>query len=414
VQLNSVLSAGARRVTTGRSGLRSALVVSELALALVLLTGAALLGKAFWRLTSVDPGFKPANVLTLRIELPEARYKDVARQTQFREQVLDNMNSLPGVEAAMVSELPLGGNAIDHNFIIEGRPPLTVGEEPSLYNRSVAGDYFRLMSIPLRQGRTLTPNDRTGVPLVGVINESMVRRYFGEEEPLGRRIRWARNEGVSWITIVGVVGNVRHFGLAQTEEPAIYTPYAQSGQEWKRWSEFVVHTKGAADKEDLIVRLKGAVWKVDPLIPVTKVRAMSEVLSLSLSEQRFNGVLIGVFAGVALLLSAVGLYGVIAYLVQQRTHEIGVRMAVGAQRHDILRLVLRHGLALALTGTLFGVGAAFATSRVLRGMLYGVEPTDPATFFAVIGVLLTVAFAAMWLPARRAMRIEPMEALRYE
>jgi putative ABC transport system permease protein len=412
VEINSILSGGTRRLTSGRSRLRNALVIIELALALVLLTGAGLLGKAFWRLTSVDPGFKPAGLVTMRVELPEARYKEVERQTQFREQVLENMNNLPGVQAAMISELPLGGNAINHNFIIDGRAPVAVGEEPELYNRSVAGDYFQVMGIPLRRGRAFLPNDRSNTPPVGVINESMARQYFAESDPIGARIRWARDEGVSWITIVGVVGNVRHFGLAQAEEPAVYTPYAQSGQTWKRWSEFVVRTSGLS--AETVSQLKRAVWKVDPAIPVTKLRPMSEVMSLSLSERRFNALLIAVFAGVALLLAAVGLSGVIAYIVQQRTHEIGIRMAVGAQRRDIVALVLRHGLALAAIGTALGFCVAIAASRVLRGMLFGVEPTDPATFIVVSCALFAVALAATYFPARRAMKIEPMEALRYE
>lgn len=412
VEINTIISAGTSRLTNGRSRLRNALVVTELALALVLLTGAGLLGKAFWRLTSVDPGFKPAGLMTMRVELPEARYKGVERQTQFREHVLENMNSLPGVQAALISELPLGGNAINHNFLIEGRAPLAVGEEPELYNRSVAGDYFQVMGIPLLRGRAFLPNDRKEAPLVGVINESMARQYFANEDPIGARIRWARDEGVSWITIIGIAGNVRHFGLAQTEEPAIYTPYAQSGQSWKRWSEFVVRTSDFSS--GTISQLKRAVWKVDPAIPVTKVRPMSEVLAVSLSERRFNALLIGVFAGVALVLAAVGLAGVIAYLVQQRTHEIGIRMAVGAQRGAILALVLRHGVALAGLGTALGFGVALAASRVLRGLLFGVEPTDPATFIIVSGALFAVALAATYFPARRAMKIEPMEALRYE
>ncbi|MFL6595784.1 MAG: ABC transporter permease [Chthoniobacterales bacterium] len=412
LDLNSVLVSGTRRLTSSRSGLRSALVVAELALALLLLTGAALLGKAFWRLTSVDPGFNPVNLLTLRVELPESRYKEVERQTRFREETLENMNNLPGVEAAMVSELPLGGSALNHNFIIEGREPIAKGEEPELYNRSIAGDYFKVLGIPLLRGRVLTPQDRASAPLVGVINDSMARQYFREQDPIGARIRWARNEGVTWITIVGVVGNVRHFGLAQPEEPAIYTPYAQSGQEWKRWSEFVVRTNDSSDAT--IAQLKRAMWKVDPLIPIAKVQRVSEVISLSLSARRFNALLIGVFAGVALLLAAVGLYGVIAYLVQQRTHEIGVRMAIGAQRRDILHLVLRHGLTLSAIGGVIGMCGALATSRVLRGMLYGIEPTDPATFASVMIALFAVALTAIYFPARRAMNVQPMEALRYE
>jgi putative ABC transport system permease protein len=308
--------------------------------------------------------------------------------------------------------MPLGGSAINHNFIIDGRAPIARGQEPELYNRSVAGDYFRVMGIPVLQGRALSRDDRANAPLVGVINESMARQYFGNESPLGARIRWARDEEVVWITIVGIVGNVRHFGLAAAEEPAIYTPYAQTDAAWKRWSEIVVRTEHAADAQTTVAQLKRAIWKVDPLIPVTKVRTMSEVMAVSLSERRFNALLIGIFAAVAVTLAAVGLYGVIAYLVQQRTREIGVRMALGAQRGDVLKLVMRHGLALSVIGSAIGICAAFASSRLLTSLLHGVQATDLPTFAGVTLLLLGIAVAATYLPVRRAARVDPAVALR--
>jgi putative ABC transport system permease protein len=413
VEISGALGAAGRSVTSARSHFRNILVVAELGLALVLLIGAGLLGKAFWQLTSVAPGFNPENVVTMRVELPEARYKTVKPQTQFREQVLDNMNALPGVEAALVSEMPLGGNAINHNFIIEGRPPIPTGEEPELYSRSIMGDYFKVLGIPLLQGRALNRDDRADAPAVGVINESMARQYFREQNPIGARIRWARSEGVDWITIVGVAGNVRHFGLANSEEPAIYTPYAQSGQDWKRWSEFVIRTPGKTEAP-LVSQLKKMVWNVDPTIPVTQVRPMSDVLSVSLAEQRFNTLLLGIFAAVALLLASVGLYGVLAFSVAQRTREIGIRMALGAQGGDVLRLVLRQGLILSVLGVAAGISVSLAGTRVLRGLLYGVAPTDPATFAAVALVLVAVALVACLVPARRALRVDPIVALRHE
>ena len=413
VELNGVLNSSGRGATAARSRFRSVLVVAELGLALVLLIGAGLLGKAFWQLTSVAPGFNPENLMTLRVDLPRARYETVRTQTQFREHVLENMNSLPGVRAAMVSEIPLGGNAINHNFIIEGRPPLTPGEEPELYSRSVAGEYFQVLGIPLLKGRALTRDDRSDAPLVGVINESMARQYFRDQDPIGARIRWARSEEIQWITIVGVSGNVRHFGLANSEEPAIYTPYAQSAQEWKRWAEIVVRSQGTPGPA-LVAQLKAMVWKVDPAIPVTRVRTMSEVMSVSLAAQRFNTLLLGVFAGVALLLASVGLYGVLAFSVAQRTREIGIRMALGAQARDVMRLVLRQGLTLSLLGVAAGVCVSLAGTRVLTGLLYGVTPTDPVTFAAVALILVAVALAACFIPARRAMKVDPMVALRYE
>ncbi len=413
LQIGSVLSAGGRSVTTGRSAFRNFLVIAELALALGLLIGAGLLGQAFWRLTSVAPGFNPDHVQTLRVELPEARYRAVAPQTRFREQVLENLNTLPGIQAAMVSELPLGGNAISHNFLIEGRPSVTQGDEPELYNRSVAGDYFTVFGIPLLRGRVLNQNDRAGVPAVGVVNEAMAKSYFPHADPIGARMRWARDEGVDWITIVGVVGNVRHFGLGAAEEPAIYTPYAQSGQEWKRWSELVVKTARGSSPE-LVRQLKESIWKADPLIPVTDIRPMTDVLAVSLAEQRFNTLLLAIFAGVALLLAGVGLYGVLAFLVTQRTREIGIRVALGAQAPDVMRLVLRQGMALSFAGAAVGVVLSLAATRVLAGLLYGISPTDPLTFAALAILLLVVALVACVIPARRAMQVDPIIALRHE
>lgn len=413
LQISSVLSAGGRSVTTGRSAFRSFLVIAELALALALLIGAGLLGQAFWRLTSVAPGFHVDHILTMRVELPEARYHAVAPQTRFREQVLENMNSLPGVQAAMISELPLGGNAISHNFLIEGRSRVAKGDEPELFNRSVAGDYFQVLGIPLLRGRALDRNDRAGIPAVGVVNEAMAKTYFPNANPIGVRMRWARDEGVDWITIVGVVGNVRHFGLAAAEEPAIYTPDAQSGQEWKRWSELVVKIAGSSSP-DLVRQLKESIWKADPLIPVTSVRPMSEVLAVSLAEQRFNSLLLAIFAGVALLLAGVGLYGVLAFLVTQRTREIGIRVALGAQARDVMRLVLRQGMTLSGIGVVAGICLSLAATRVLAGLLYGISPTDPVTFIALAALLVFVALIACVVPARRAMRVDPIIALRHE
>jgi len=414
VELPSALGAGSRSVTIGRSSFRGALVVAELALALALLIGAGLLGKAFLRLTNVAPGFETKRILTMRVELPEARYRRVEPQTRFREQLLENLNTLPGVEAAMISELPLGGNAISHNFIIEGRPAITVGEEPELYSRSIAGDYFKVMGIPLIQGRAFNHSDQPATPTVGVINLSMAQKYFRGTNPIGARIRWARDEGVSWITIVGVVGNVRHFSLAAPEEPAIYTPFAQSGQQWKRWSDLVIRDTGGTVTEATIKQLKAMIWKVDPLIPVTKIRPMSKVMAMSLGEQRFNTIVLAVFAGMALLLAGVGLYGVLAFLVTERTREIGIRMALGATTDDVLRLVLGQGLALALTGVLAGLAISLAGTRVLAGLLYGVSPTDPVTFLLLGTLLVVVGLAACYFPARRATRVNPIVALHYE
>ncbi|HYY99651.1 MAG TPA: FtsX-like permease family protein, partial [Pyrinomonadaceae bacterium] len=413
--VTDALKEGGRGRAGGASGgrLRAALVASELALALVLLIGAGLLVKGFWLLRSVEPGFEPRRLLTMRVELPEARYKEIPPQTEFRRRVLEELDSLPGTEAAMVSELPLGGSSLTHNFAIEGRP-LAVGDEPELYSRSVGGDYFRVMHIPLRAGRDLTPQDREGAPLVGVVNESFAREYFPNASPVGARVRWVRMEGApQWITVVGVVGDVKHFGLDQPEASAIYTPYAQSQQAWKRWM-FLVVRSDAVDPAALVGAVKARVWSVDSQIPLTKVLTMEEVAATSVAGRRFQTALLGVFALVALALAAVGIYGLISYSVGQRTHEIGVRMALGAGRRDILGLVVRQGLALACAGLAAGLAGSFALTRLLAGIVYGVSPTDPATYAALSLFLLLVALLACYLPARRATKVDPMEALRYE
>jgi putative ABC transport system permease protein len=277
----------------------------------------------------------------------------------------------------------------------------------------VGGDYFRTMGIPLRMGRDFTAQDGEDAPLVGVVNESMVRQYFQNENPLGARIRWARGEGEpQWITIIGVAGDVKHFGLNEAEEPAVYTPYAQSIHPWKRWMYLVVRSH--ADPSALTNMVKDKIWSVDNQIPVTRVQTMTEARAASVAGQRFNMLLLGLFASVALLLAAVGIYGVISYSVTQRTHEIGIRMALGAQTKDVLKMVLGRGLLLALIGVAIGIAGAFALTRVMASLLFGVSATDPATFASVALLLVFVALLASYVPARRAMRVDPMVALRYE
>jgi putative ABC transport system permease protein len=415
LDVNEALKEGGRSATAGsaRHRFSGLLVVSELAIALVLLVGAGLLIKGFWRLRAVEPGFDPDHLLTMRVELPETRYREIPQQTQYRRQVLDAINSLPGVQAAMVSEIPLVDDALMHNFLIEGRPPIAPGDEPDLFTRSVGGDYFRTMKIPLRMGRDFTTQDRDDAPLVGIVNESMVRQYFQNESPIGARIRWARGEGEpQWITIIGVAGDVKHFGLNEREEPAVYTPYAQSIHPWKRWMYMVVRSD--AEPSTLANMVKNKIWTIDNQIPVTRVQTMTEVMAASVAGQRFNMLLLGIFAGVALLLAAVGIYGVISYSVTQRTHEIGIRMALGAQTKDVLKLILGQGLLLAVIGVVIGILGAFALTRVMSSLLFGVSATDPMTFASVAFLLVAVALLASYIPARRAMKVDPMVALRYE
>jgi putative ABC transport system permease protein len=412
--VGEALKEGGRSTTAGgaRQKLRSTFVVVELAVALVLLVGAGLLIKTFWKLRSVESGFNPDHLITMRIELPENRYKEVAPQTRFRTQILAGMNSLPGVHAAMISELPLSGDSLDHDFVIENRPPIAPGDEPSLESRSVLGDYFKIMQIPLRAGRDFGPQDLTeNAPLVGIANDEMVRQYFQNEDPIGKRIRWARDSQINWITIVGVVGDVKHFGLDLPELPALYSPYTQINP-WKRWMSIAARTEG--NPNAMAQSIKQEVWKVDPQLPVTRVETMDEMAAQSFAARRFNMSLLTLFASLALVLAAIGIYGVMSYAVTQRTQEIGIRMALGARSVDVLRLVLRNGMILVLIGIGLGLAGAFALTRLMVTLLFGVTPTDAFTIGLVSVVLIVVAFLACFIPARRATKVDPLVALRYE
>jgi putative ABC transport system permease protein len=312
----------------------------------------------------------------------------------------------------MISELPLSGDSLNHDFAIEGRPPVPPGDEPSLETRSVLGDYFHVMQIPLLRGRDFGPQDLDNqAPLVGIANEELVRQYFPDENPLGKRVRWVRNPQIEWIEIVGVVGNVKHFGLDLPEQPALYSPYTQINS-WKRWMSFAVRTQG--DTAALEQAVKGQIWKVDSQLPITRVQTMNEVAAGSFAARRFNMLLLTLFAALALVLSAVGVYGVMSYAVMQRTHEIGIRMALGAQRRHVITLAVADGAKLALVGITIGIPGALALTRVMTSLLFEVKPTDPATFVFVTLALALVALAASFVPARRAMRVDPLAALRNE
>lgn len=412
--VGDALKKGGRSSTAGgvRQRLRSTFVVVELAIALVLLVGAGLLIKTFGNLRSEEPGFNPDHLLTMRVELPESQYKEVEPQTRFRKQVLGGVNSLPGVQAAMVSELPLSGDSLNHDFVIEGRASIAPGDEPSLETRSIMGDYFKVMQIPLRAGRDFGPQDfAEKAPLVGIANEAFVRQYFQTEDPLGKRIRWVRNPEVEWITIVGVVGDVKHFGLDLPEEPGLYSPYTQIAP-WKRWMSIAARTQ--SDPVSMSQAIKKEIWKIDSQLPITKVETMSDVAAGSFAARRFNMSLLTVFAALALALAAIGIYGVMSYAVTQRTQEIGIRMALGARAVDVLTLVIRNGLKLVLIGVALGLAAAFALTRLMVSLLFGVTPTDGGTVGVVSLILVAVAVLACFIPARRATRVDPLVALRYE
>lgn len=394
-----------------RPRLRSALVVSQVALALVLLVGAGLLLRSLQRLQSVDPGFDPARLVTFNLTPPMSRYGDIPKRTRLFEDVLTRVAALPGVTAVgATSELPFGMGSVFHNFVIDGRPPLDPGSEPEIYSRSVSPSYLRTLGLPVLRGRALSEDDRAESPRVAVINEAAARRHFAGEDPIGRRIAWARAPERLWITVVGLVGDVRAQELAEDEVPALYTPMAQELREWKTWMNVAVRTAEAP--ESLAAAVRREVAGVDADIPVTRVRAMDDLITASVAPRRFNLLLLGGLAALALVLAAVGLHGVISYTVAQRTQEMGVRVALGAAPRDVVRLVLGQGLALTLGGVAMGAAAALGLTRFVSNMLFGVRATDPATFMGVALLLVAVAALACYRPARQAARVDPLVALR--
>jgi putative ABC transport system permease protein len=414
-EFSAALKQGARGATAGPSGtlLRRCLVTAEIALAMVLLVGAGLLIRGFAHLRAVDPGFNPQNVMTMYLQLPAARYAQIPRQTQFRRQLLDRLNALPGVAAAMVSSIPFGDNYLNHKIVIDGRPPVPVGTEPVVSTLSVMGDYFHVMQIAVLDGRGFTPDDREGQPLVAVVNEAFVKEFFPHENPLGARVDWALSAPPrKWMTIVGVVRNTKDGTLSQPAEPTVYAPFPQSDESWRRWMTLTLRT--AAPSPSLVDEAKKAIWSLDRQIPVSQIQPLTDLVAVSLLQQRFNMILLGIFAALALALAAIGIYGLMSYAVGQRTHEIGVRLAVGAQRRNILRLVVGDGARLAFLGVAIGIAAAAFLTRLMASLLFEITPIDPATFSTVAILLLLVGLLACYIPARRATRVDSIVALRCE
>jgi putative ABC transport system permease protein len=392
-----------------RSRLRSALVVAEVALTLVLLVGAGLLLKSFSRLLAVDPGLDPRGVLTLDVALPPAKYAEPQRVMAFYERLLQEAAALPGVQAAgAVSVLPLAGDDTSNFVLIEGRAPLPPGQALRAGRRNVTTDYFRALGISLKQGRGLTASDASGAQPVLVINEAMARSFFPGEEPIGKRIRTGGDKS-PWVEIVGVVGDVRHRGLDVDTRPEMFFPHTQTPS---RHMTLVVRAADAPAA--LAAPLRERVRSIDQDQPVGNVKTMEEWVSESVASRRFTAALLGVFAAAAAGLAALGLYGVVSYSVAQRTHEIGLRVALGARPRDVLRLVIGQGMVLTLVGTVVGVAAALALTRVISGLLFNVGATDPTIFVAVPLLLTSVALLACYFPARRATKVDPMVALRYE
>ena len=409
--LATTLRDGTRSVGGGRlARFRSGLVLGEVALAVILLVGAGLLLQSFERLTRVNLGFRPEGVLTYGLVLPSAVYGDDAQLPALYERILERTRALPGVRSAsMASELPMGGaNYI--TFQIEGRtPPADVGED--LQPFAVSPGHFATLGIPLRRGRLLETGDAAGAPDVAVVNEELVRRFFGGGDPIGRRISVdGTGEGAPrWMTIVGVVGDVAQEAVTAAPYPQVYAPLAQSPV---RTVAVAVRTEGAPMA--LARAARGALAAAEPGLPPRDVRTLEERVGDTIAMPRVSAVVFSLFAAVALALAAIGLYGVLAYTVTQRTREIGIRLALGAAGSEVLRLVLWQGMRPALAGIVVGLLAALATTRLMGSLLYGVGATDPLTFVAVPLFLATVALAAIWIPARRAAHVDPMIALRAE
>jgi len=408
------LRENARTTATGvsRSPLRSFLVTAELALALILLAGAGLLIKGFLRLRSVDPGFNSANVITMYLQLPGTRYPQIPLQTNFRRELLDRINAFPGVHAAMITDLPLAGNFVEHRVVVDGQPTRAVGAEPEVQTLSVMGDYFGVMQIPVRAGRNFSAMDREGQPRVAIVNEAFVRQLVPGQSPIGIRIDWAGNEPHEWMTIVGVAGDVKHSGLNQPVDPAVYAPFSQNDEAWRKWMTLVIRTQ--VPVAGLVEDVKKQVWSLDSQIPVSGIQSMDDLLAVSVAQQRFNMLLLVSFAVLAVALAGVGIYGMVAYRVNQRTHEIGIYIALGAQHRDVLRLVMKDGVKLGLLGIVLGLAGAMALTRVMVSLLFEVEPTDPAILIGVALLLGAVAMLAGYIPARRALGIHPITALRRE
>jgi putative ABC transport system permease protein len=411
----AALNEGGRSKTGSTAGhrIRRILVTTEVAFALVLLVGAGLLIKGFSRLRSVNPGFNPTGVMTMYLQLPDTRYAEIPKRTQFRRELLARLNSLPGVQAGMISDIPLGGNYVGYSFVIDGRPPIPEGNEPKVQTLSVMGDYFRVMQIPLRTGRDFTEMDREGQPLVAIANEEFVKEFLQGHNPVGSRIRWARDSGPPrWITIVGVVGDVKHSGLDQLTDPAVYTPFPQADEAWKRWMTLAIRKDNSFS--GLVEQVKAQVWSIDGQIPVSDVQTMEQRMAVSFAQQRFYMLLLGAFASLAAILAGIGIYGVVAYTAGQSTHEIGIRMALGGQRRDVLRLIMAEAAKLTSAGILIGVVGALAVTRVMAGLLFQVNPDDPAILAVVAILLALVALVACYIPARRATQVDPVVALKYE
>jgi putative ABC transport system permease protein len=417
------------RGVSGRHWLRSSLVVVEVATTLVLLIAAGLMIRSFYLLQKVNPGFSDEHLTSFSVSLPQKKYATEEQQASFYNRLLENIRALPGVEsAAAASGLPLGNNGWQTSFVIDGQPVPPREQIPLMEACLVTPDYFKAMNIPVLRGRVFTDRDDRS-HLAGrdlsklnenqraiaglnsiVIDEEFAKRYWPNEDPVGKRVRLGTENDAPRLEVLGVVGRVKMESLNQNSDRVQgYFPYNQTPD-----NSMTVIIKGAADPNQLISSVRGAIKEIDPDQPIYSVRTMNEIRAESVAGERLNLTLLSLFAGIALVLAIVGIYGVMSYSVTQRTHEIGIRMAIGARPRDVFKMVLAQGMKLALIGVVLGLGFAFALTRLMETMLFGVEPTDKLTFAAISIMLITVALLACYLPGRRATKVEPTISLRYE
>jgi putative ABC transport system permease protein len=406
-EMTDSLKEGGRALGPIRNRARSFLVISEVALSLLLLVGAGLTINSFIRLSSLDPGFDSDNVLTMMLNLPGSKYREPHQQVAFMQRVTSDLGEIPGIESTgLVIILPFGGGSGSRYFQIEGRPPQPPGQGLNAnFNLSGPG-YFRTLGIPLLRGRDFTDQDTRDKPEVAIINAEMARQFWPDEDPLGKRIRIGDSP---WRTIIGVVGDTRQSKLDVGPRQEMFYPMLQSPS---LFMTLTVRTSG--EPKEYISAVRDRVMSLDADLPLYSIRTMNERLAESVAPQRFTLLLMSIFAIVAIALAAIGIYGVMSYNIAQRTHEIGIRMAIGAKTSDVLKMFVRQGMVLAASGMAIGLGAALALTRLMTSLLYGVSVRDPLTFFIVILLLAIVALAACYIPARRAMKVDPMVALRYE
>jgi len=412
--LNETLKEGGRDSSAGNRGhrIRSLLVVAEVAVSLVLLIGAGLLINSFLRLSHVNPGFVSKNVLTMNIELPDLKYPKQKQRVGFYDELVHRVEQIPGVKsAAVINSIPFVLQGDSFGISVDGRPDYAPDKRPEVTTRTISSHYFETMGISLVRGRLFVDQDRLDSPSVAIIGETMARRLWPDEDPIGKRIKpGPLNSDDPWIEIVGIVNDVKQFKLNAEPKVQMYLPYSQF--EWFVPRHLVVKTD--VDPVSIASTVRKTVWDIDRDQPVSNISTMDEVLATSVARQRFTMMLLAGFAGLALLLAAVGIYGVMSYSIAQRTHEIGIRMALGARTADVLRLAIGQGLRLVLLGLGIGLVGAFFLTRVMSSLLFGISATDPLTFAAISVVLVGVTLLASYIPARRATKVDPLIALRYE